>query len=409
MTLKLLIIILIILSFYMFISGAHAQNDHVGFVKSIDTMKISRDLAREKENDNSFNAIIDQEVKQIADTGATHIAIGTPYDEEFLPYLERWVTAARQYHLRVWFRGNFAGWEKWFGYEGIDRETHTKKLEAFILANKHLFQDGDIFTSCPECENGGPGDPRMNGDVKGHRAFLITEYKTAKKAFAKINKKVAANYYSMNGDVALLVMDKPTTNALDGVVTVDHYVTSPEKLVEDIKVISASSGGKVMIGETGVPVLDIHGDISQKDSAAWMAVAFGKLRLMREVVGINYWVNVGGTTALWENEGKPKEIASVVTNFYSGTTMKVSVLGKNNKPVKDATIETLDSTITADASGVYHVPFLYTGQKMTISAKNYTSVTKVLSKSYNSFTVSMVNSWQEETWWEKLLSWLHLR
>ena len=32
--------------------------------------------------------------------------------------------------------------------------------------------------TCNECENGGPGDPRHNGDVVGHRKFLIKEYKS---------------------------------------------------------------------------------------------------------------------------------------------------------------------------------------------------------------------------------------
>src|SRR3989304_760988 len=64
-------------------------------VQAIDTMKYSRDLAREKLNDPSFDAVIDEQVRIIAETGATHVAIATPYDEEFLPFLTRWVSAAR--------------------------------------------------------------------------------------------------------------------------------------------------------------------------------------------------------------------------------------------------------------------------------------------------------------------------
>lgn len=77
--------------------------------QSVDTMKHSRDLAREKLHDDSYDAVIDREVRSIADIGATHVAIATPYDEEFVPYLKRWVSAARKYHLAVWFRGNFSG------------------------------------------------------------------------------------------------------------------------------------------------------------------------------------------------------------------------------------------------------------------------------------------------------------
>ena len=100
-------------------------------------------------------------------------------------------------------------------------------VERFILENPEIFEDGDIFTSCTECENGGPGDPRATGDITGFRNFLIEEYQVTKDAFEKINKKVDSNFYSMNGDVAYLIMDKDTTEKLGGVVVMDHYVERP--------------------------------------------------------------------------------------------------------------------------------------------------------------------------------------
>src|SRR3989344_4870027 len=120
-------------------------------IQSIDTMKYSRDLAREKLQDRSFLVTIDSQVKKIAETGATHVAIGTPYDEEFIPYLKAWVDSARRYNLKVWFRGNFSGWEEWFNYPKIGRAEHLLKLASFISKNPHLFGDGDLFTTCPEC------------------------------------------------------------------------------------------------------------------------------------------------------------------------------------------------------------------------------------------------------------------
>src|SRR3989344_6298983 len=92
------------------------KKEDVRRITSIDTMKYSRDVAREKLNSSSFDEVIDKQVSEISATGATHIAIGTPYDDEFLPFLKRWVVAARKYNLKVWFRGNLSGWEEWFGY-----------------------------------------------------------------------------------------------------------------------------------------------------------------------------------------------------------------------------------------------------------------------------------------------------
>jgi hypothetical protein len=179
-----------------------------------------------------------------------------------------------------------------------------------------LFKDGDVFSACPECENGGPGDPRMNGDVKGHREFLIEEYRATKEAFRSINKDVASNYNSMNGDVARLVMDKETTKALDGVVAIDHYVGTPEKLVSDIGEISRSSGGRIVLGEFGAPIPDINGDMTEEEQAAWLEKAMSMFTITPELIGVNYWTNTGSSTELWDGDGKPKKAVSVVTKYF---------------------------------------------------------------------------------------------
>jgi len=291
-------------------------------ITSVDTMKYSRDVAREKLHDASFDTVIDRQVSDIAKTGATHIAIGAPYDDEFTPFLKRWVQSARAHGLKVWFRGNFSGWEGWFNYPKIDRETHIKKTQSFIFANKDLFENGDIFGSCNECENGGPGDPRHNGDVEGHRIFLIEEYKVARNAFNKIGKKVRANYNSMNGDVANLIMNKDTTKALDGIVVIDHYVKDPEKLITDIQELSQKSGGKIVLGEFGAPIPDIHGNMTEEEQADWIRKALDKVLEMPEVIGVNYWVNVGGSTHLWNNNGKEKLAVSVIRKYYLKNKLK---------------------------------------------------------------------------------------
>lgn len=285
-------------------------------IRSIDTVKYSRDIAREKEEDQSFDAVISRQVADIAGTGATHIAIGAPYDAEFIPFLSRWVKEARKHNLKVWFRGNFSGWEGWFGYPKINRETHTRLTGEFILNNADLFEDGDIFTPCPECENGGSGDPRRTGDVAGFRKFLIDEYTVAKNAFSKINKKVLAGYFSMNGDVVRLVMDQPTTKALGGIVVIDHYVKDVDTLIKDIRNYAQATGGKVVLGEFGVPIPDIHGNMSEDEQNEWLKDAFEKFKQTPELIGVNYWVSVGGSTQLWDGN-KPKKAVDVLRQFYT--------------------------------------------------------------------------------------------
>ncbi|MBP9702933.1 hypothetical protein KBD69_04550 [Candidatus Woesebacteria bacterium] len=286
-------------------------------VRSIDTMKYSRDIAREKEDDSSFDEAIERQVADIAGTGASHVAIATPYDPEFVPFLTRWVDAAREHNLKVWFRGNASGWERWFGYKRISRDEHKQVILEFIKNNGSLFASGDIFTPCPECENGGEGDPRMVGGVEGYRQFLIDEYNASRDAFRSIGKNVEVGYYSMNFDVAKLVMDKPTTAALGGVVAIDHYVRSHDKLRRDLIEIAESSGGKIYLGEWGAPIPDIHGKISGDEQAAWINDALEVFKADKNVIGLNYWVNVGGSTEIWNSRGVATPAVPVITEYYS--------------------------------------------------------------------------------------------
>lgn len=286
-------------------------------IKSIDTMKYSRDIAREKREDPTFDKTIDTQVRDIAQTGANYIALGTPYDNEFIPYLKRWVGSARRNHLKVWFRGNLSGWEGWFDYPKIDRQTHLQNIRDFILQNSDLFTDGDIFTSCSECENGGSGDPRKTGDMAGFRNFLIEEYDSNKEAFSKINKKVETGYFSMNYDVAKLIMNPETTNALGGIVAIDHYVASSEQLVTDVKKIAESSKGKVILGEFGAPIPDLNGNMTEAEQADWINRALANLSNTSEVIGVNYWVNVGGSTQIWDQNGNPKKAVEVIKKYYN--------------------------------------------------------------------------------------------
>ncbi|KKT37183.1 MAG: hypothetical protein UW22_C0031G0009 [Candidatus Gottesmanbacteria bacterium GW2011_GWB1_44_11c] len=357
-------------------------------IQSVDTMKYSRDLTAEKINDPSFDSVIDQQVRDIAEIGATHVAIATPYDEEFLPFLKRWVSAARKYGLLVWFRGNFSGWEGWFGYPKISRDEHVVKTQNFILNHSDLFQDGDIFSGCPECENGGPGDPRQTGDVNGYRKFLITEYEVTKNTFTKIWKRVTSNYFSMNGDIARLIMDKPTTTALGGVVTIDHYVNTPERLVSDIREIAAQSGGKIFLGEFGVPIPDIHGKLNDKEQAQWIADALEKLVNEPSLVGLNYWVGVGGSTQIWDGEGNLKPAVFVLRAYFNPRVLEGTVIDQYKRPIKNAEVLSSHKNTMTDLSGHFSLPIIERDRQVTAFADGYTNTEHTIDK--NSQYISII-------------------
>lgn len=295
------------------------QTENVFLVRSIDTTKYSRDLAEQEMGNPDFDAVIDQQVSEIAASGANYIAIDTPYDAEFLPYLRRWVQSARDNKLHVWFRGNFSGWEGWFGYQKINRAEHLSMMHNFITKNPDLFEDGDIFTACPECENGGPGDPRQTGDISGFRKFMVSEYQMAESDFGNMGKKITANYDSMNFDVAKAVMDKPTTQQMGGIVTIDHYVKNPNELSTDINYLANISGGQIVLGEYGAPIPNINGSLTQAEQADWINQALTALLNQPGIVGLNYWTSVGGSTALWDERGNPTQAVIIIQKFYTAT------------------------------------------------------------------------------------------
>ncbi len=370
-----LIVSIILLTWFIYPSNSFAADKKTTWwsVQAIDTVKYSRDVAKNEASNPKFDNIIEAQIRDIADTGATHVAIGTPYDPEFRPFIKRWVALARKYKLKVWFRGNFSGWEQWFEYKPITREEHLRLLKEFISGNGDLFENGDIFTSCPECENGGPGDPRNETDVEGFRKFLIDEYKVSRDAFRLIAKNVTSNYFSMNGDVVKLVMDKETTKALGGVVVVDHYVTNPEKLSQDIKDLASSSGGKVVLGEFGAPIPDIQGEMSEDQQADWINRLLSELAKSDDLIGVNYWTSVGASTEIWNENRYAKKAVGVISKYFKPKTFKGEITNEAGGKIKGALFESRERKSYSDSKGQFSMPFIEKDESIVISADSYIS------------------------------------
>jgi hypothetical protein len=387
------------------VSVNSAPTRNIFSIQSIDTMKYSRDLSREKLKDTSFDKVIDEQVSAIKETGATHIAIGTPYDDEFLPILKRWVNAARAHNLKIWFRGNWSGWEGWFGYSRINREEHTEKTEKFISDNPDLFENGDVFSSCPECENGGAGDPRQNGDVTGYRNFLINEHERTRKALLEIHKKVETNLFPMNADVANLVMDKNTTQELGGIVTVDHYVNTPEKFIRDLELLAKKSGGQIMVGEFGVPIPDIQGSMTDAEQAEWIAAALAYLHRSSVIYGVNYWLNIGGSTAIWNDDGKAKDAVKIIKDYYQPDVVYGTVQDELGRPISGADVQSGDIQAVTDNNGVFSLKFIGSSSRTTnFSKQDY--LTEKISVSAGVHKQDIILRKEHEGWKNKLIIWL---
>jgi len=412
-TVSLLPFLLVTMALLLFISQRRTRNaetsQQYGWwqIQSIDTMKYSRDPSRAKLEDPTFDRMIDQQVRAIAGTGATHVAIGTPYDEEFVPMLRRWVAAARRHGLNVWFRGNFSGWERWFDYPRISREDHIRATGRFIREHPDLFRDGDIFTPCPECENGGPGDPRRTGDDQGHRKFLIELHETAVQSFEAIGKDVESGYFSMNGDVARLIMDWETTEDLGGVVVIDHYVASPKRLREDIIEIAERSGGRIILGEFGAPILDLHGAMDEAEQADWISDALSEVSGIPELIGVNYWTSVGGSTAIWESDGTAHQSVDTLSGFYRPAIAQGRITNEIGQPIGNAIVTNTYRSTISDNRGRFLLAYTQDTQELSIQATDYRQSNILIGETDEDLNIRLIR--ESEPLWFKVIKFLKLR
>jgi len=172
----------------------------------------------------------------------------------------------------------------------------------------------------------------------------------------------------MNGDVARLIMDPDTTQALGGIVVIDHYVATPELTAQGLKDIAQSSGGKVVLGEFGAPIPDIQGSMTESEQATWIAKTYMLISQMPEVVGVNYWANLGSSTALWNTPGSPRSAVGVVSSYYKPNIFMGSVVDETGSPIKDITVSAKGATVNTDNSGNFEV--LYTGSPVPVNLKS---------------------------------------
>ncbi len=324
-------------------------------IRSIDTMKTSRDKAREKLYRPEYDENIKQELTAIKKAGANYVAVDTPYDNEFLPYLRRWVKLARKTRLHVWFRGNWSAWEGWFDYpKNMTPDQHLAKTSEFILTYSDLFEDEDIFDSCPECENAGHWrQPDYN---KEYNTFLQKQRLSNQKTFEKIGKKVHSNIASIIGGRAREVLDQKTFDALDNTVAIDHYIHNPSNMGDYITYFYDKHRTKVLVSELGAPIPDINGEMSEEEQAQFISQLFEQLYKHKDAVeGANYYVLTLGTTALLNADYTPRKAYSIVKNYFSPGVVKGKITNPLGDNLKDVTIKLIDgaSSTKTDDQGNY--------------------------------------------------------
>lgn len=345
--------IILLLLLFFFLYPSHVLAAHLWPIQSIDTMKTSRDMARTQLYNPSYDTEIQKELRAIKSIGANYVAIDTPYDSEFLPYLTRWVMLARKTNLHVWFRGNFSSWEGWFDYpKDMKPQQHIASVSRFIKTHANLFMDGDIFDPCPECENAGYWPQPSENAV--YNTFIRQETMSVEKAFTSIHKKVTV-YPSIIGGRAKEVLTQDSLIQLGHVVPIDHYFSSPQSMTDYIDYFSRVHAA-TLVSEFGAPVPDINGSMTNTEQAAFIQKVLDILYTKKAaVVGLNYYVIRGGTTALLNTDGSPKKAVSILHDYFQPAAIQGVVKNELGDALSGVHITTLDGAIrsTTNTNGYF--------------------------------------------------------
>lgn len=391
------------LGWLMLASGVSAQG--LWQIQSIDTMKYSRDASR----DPAVAKLIPGQVKIVAEIGANYIGLGTPYDEEFVPRLKLWVAEARANDLKIWFRGNLSGWEGWFDHPKFsDPKQHHQLMTKFITTHPELFEDGDIITPIPEPENGVLGDPRQTGRVAEFNQFLVDSFNNCQAAVKKINKNVKCGYFSTNGDIANLILTRQVIDKIGGVIVVDHYVRTPERLVSDIEKYHQKFEVPVVLGEFGAPIPDLQGVMTEKQQADYIdRVLAGIYRQKDFVEGMNYWVLSGGSTTLLNDDQSPRQVVEVLKKYFRPITISGQITDPLGGRVRDYQVSTDDGVwnLKAEDSFSVSVPVGKVGLKFEKSG--FATIEKVVESSQGGeIKLDLVMDPTEKDWWYEVRLWL---
>jgi hypothetical protein len=350
-------------------------------LRCVDTMKVSRDSARDwQDNARGLDAEIKREVAFVKKSGANCISLGTPYSREFVPFLTKWVRAARTAKLHVWFRGNIPEWEGWFGFPKFkNAQEHHRMTYDFVTSHPDLFSEGDIFTPAPEPENGALGDPRASKEkAKIFNEFLIKSYANCEAAFAKINIAATCGYFSTNYDVANLVLTRAVVEKIGKVVVIDHYVKNPDRFLADIDNLQNKFGAKIVIGEFGAPIPDLNGNMNENQQAAFIEKVLVNLYKKKDyVAGVNYWTLTNGTTSLFKNTTTPKKAFAVLKSYYAPTFIHGTVFDPLGDKLGNVKFETETRVFSATSSffGSYYLELPSGMQKIIIQKTGYKTIT----------------------------------
>ena len=107
--------------------------------------------------------------------------------------------------------------------------------------------------------------------------------------------------------------------------------------------------------------------MTEEEQAAWIKSALDKLILDKDLIGLNYWVNTGGSTQLWKEDGSPRKAVAVLNDYFSPNVLSGQVVNDYGGAITGATVTTKSKEIVTDSSGKFAL--IYRGNNITVTTK----------------------------------------
>lgn len=277
-----------------------------------------------------------KEIVQLAkEVNATHVAIGTPYDNPSNPqvidtieYTRQWSDAAHDIGLNVWHRHMPEGFQGFYN-EKKEVKDYKPMIVEYIHDHADFFRDGDIFAPFPEPQNGGvigincqPSDTCQFTSVEEFNQEMQAYVEICQQAFAQIGKKVKVGYYGFDGFVVAglgnpdwegktFLSDK-TVKVLDDTITVDHYTDKgPQGYVKDYTTIhNIFPKDQIVIGELG-PASSLPDNASQAEVTKVFRDTLEALSKLDWIIAVNIYPFISGKpqeSLVWVDNEKVKQI-----------------------------------------------------------------------------------------------------
>ncbi len=310
---------------------AAAPTYHLRDFKSVDVMKMTKDVMRNQQSDSEIQSIV---LGIKTNLNPNFIAISIPLDSsEAYPnqkptprtaqaFTQKWADTIHNAGMKIIWRGT------WSGIEGIyefPKLAGTKRFPAgtassaatdgtatwlgktykYIIDNPTFFSDGDIWAVMPERTEGIFQDSTSflsysSPGIQSNYANFFNNLKTiSSSAFGKINKNVITGWTANNFTEVKSTWLYNSVFDTAGIVSIDHYGLdhTVAEMENDLRGIYAAKKKQIFLQEWGDYWNQNLNSTDRNKYLSEMYTMFQKLGDEGILMGFNYW---GGWTGSLE-------------------------------------------------------------------------------------------------------------